>query len=330
MQQSTRLLQLKANNELKANKAVEARRHFESIDASRATQKTILEAFKSLVAYLDNPQRVTKTSIVNQISSIGTPDALKVADAVKALHDTVKTHKNTDLSEIASLLKSVLKEVEQVPKNHNKIDIPSPVDNTRQLIDLAEAIKAVDKSIKEQKLIAEAPIVNVPETIVKVPKVDFTPIKEEQEKTRKEFIKAVKGIILPEFNIKPLESQLKKLNKLFDEFLDSVPSGSGGGGGIASYVDSNGIVNPVQKEPDGSIPVTVVSSSALKKTLIDKTTTTDVVYVGKADIGTATSSNAWLITKIDKSSSPVSITYADAGAFTAVWNDRADIGTVYS
>lgn len=60
-----------------------------------------------------------------------------------------------------------------------------------------------------------------------------------------------------------------------------------------------------------------------QKTLIDKTTTTNVIYIGKAAIGTSTASASWLITKVDKSSSPISITYAAAGASTATWDNRA-------
>lgn len=59
------------------------------------------------------------------------------------------------------------------------------------------------------------------------------------------------------------------------------------------------------------------------KTLIDKTTTTDIIYIGSAPIGTATSASSWQITKVDKTTSPISITYAAAGAFTATWNNRA-------
>lgn len=70
--------------------------------------------------------------------------------------------------------------------------------------------------------------------------------------------------------------------------------------------------------------------AAVKKTLIDKTTTTDVIYIGKADSGTATSDNVWKITKIDKTvTDNVTITYGAAGAYTNVWDNRAT-SVVYS
>ena len=83
----------------------------------------------------------------------------------------------------------------------------------------------------------------------------------------------------------------------------------------------------LQTDSSGNLKVSDQGSSP-QKTLIDKTTTTNVIYIGKAPIGTATSAGAWLISKVDKSGSPISITYADAGASTAVWNDR--VSEVYT
>lgn len=55
------------------------------------------------------------------------------------------------------------------------------------------------------------------------------------------------------------------------------------------------------------------------KTLIDKATTTNVVYIGKAASGTATSASAWKITKINKTTSPISITHTGD---TAIYDNR--------
>ncbi len=58
------------------------------------------------------------------------------------------------------------------------------------------------------------------------------------------------------------------------------------------------------------------------KTLLDDYTTTNVTYVGKAAIGSATSSAVWQIQKIDETSGMV-ITWGGTGAFDQVWNNRA-------
>ncbi len=51
----------------------------------------------------------------------------------------------------------------------------------------------------------------------------------------------------------------------------------------------------------------------------------DVTYVGKAEIGTATSADEWQIFKIDESSGTV-ITWADGDEkFDNVWDDRESL-----
>ena len=70
------------------------------------------------------------------------------------------------------------------------------------------------------------------------------------------------------------------------------------------------------------------SSSQTHKTILDDTTTTNVTYVGKAAIGSATSSAVWQIQKIDETTGMV-ITWGGTGAFDQVWNNRATT-VVYS
>ena len=314
------------SKDLNADKTLEARRHFEVIDASRAMQVTTLQAFKSLVKYLDNPNRITKTAVTNQLDSIRTPDALEVKQAIENLHETVKTHKNTDLSEVASLLKSVLEQAQQIPKEHQEIEIPKPIDNTKQLNSLEAAIKAVDKTIKEKETKVEAPVVNVPETKITVEKPDLSLIEKEQKQTRQELVKAVKAIVFPELDTKPMEKELKKLNKLFNEFLDSTPSGGGGGGGVVSFVDQNGVASPVTKLADGSLAVTIVGGSSGGSTgnalaayyYIQKDTAdlTNKYYAYMKD------DDAWVIKRINRTTNLAEFAKGTAN-YSTNWTGRA-------
>ena len=200
------------------------------VDAITQSQQVQVRSMQMLVDYLDN--HVSKTEVVNQLLEVGTPDAYKVVEAVNMLEQTVSDQEPADLSEITALLRSVLQETEKIPKSHNDIKIPEQVDNSDKLEKLESAIKAVDASIKAQKLVAEAPIVNVPEAVVNVDKPDLSPIEKEQKKTRTDLVKAIKGIVIPKTDIKPLEKELKKLNKLFNEFVEYGTGSSGGGGGV--------------------------------------------------------------------------------------------------
>lgn len=68
----------------------------------------------------------------------------------------------------------------------------------------------------------------------------------------------------------------------------------------------------------------LIGNYALK---LDDTTTTSVTYVGKAAIGSATSSAVWQIKKIDETTG-MSITWADGDdLFDNVWDNRATTET---
>lgn len=65
-----------------------------------------------------------------------------------------------------------------------------------------------------------------------------------------------------------------------------------------------------------------IDKSALE-TLIDEASAT-VTYIGKSATDTATSAASWQIKKVDSTSNPTSIKFADGvTSFTKVWDDRA-------
>jgi hypothetical protein len=191
-------------NELKAGKAVDQRRHDERRMDAVNTQDAILSSFRSLVDYLE--KRTSKTEVVNQLESIGTPDALEVAKAVREMHDTLKTHENTDLSEIASLLKSQLSELKQVPKDKVTIDIPKSVTVDNQT-DYSKDFKSLLEAVKAIKLTAEAPKVEVKPADVHVEKTDLKPLVQAVEKSAKD-------------NKLPDVVQTKQINTLVTETYD--------------------------------------------------------------------------------------------------------------
>ena len=79
---------------------------------------------------------------------------------------------------------------------------------------------------------------------------------------------------------------------------------------------------------DGSVVVSsgsIIVSKTNYATILDDTTTTDVVYIGKAAIGSTTASAVWQILKMDISSG-MTITWADGNDnFDNVWNNRASL-----
>jgi hypothetical protein len=212
----------------KASNTLESTRHEETKMAFIQTQETILKAFSSLVQYLDN--KVTKAEVVNQLQEVGTPDALKVVASIEGLHSTLRTHENTDLSPVVEVMNKVLAEAQKIPKELPKeIELEEQIDYSKQFKEMATAIKAVETAVKAQETSVEAPVVNVDAPVVKVDAPDFKPL----EKASDKLLKAIQGIVIPEYiptDIKPLLKEQKKTNRILEEL--PLSGGGGGGGGV--------------------------------------------------------------------------------------------------
>lgn len=310
----------------KAEKALEEKKHQDLLAGYVQLSSTVIDTTASLIKYLEGT--TSKVKVVNQLEKIGTPDAFKVVAAIQSLHGTLKTHKNTDLTEITGIMKEVLKQAEMIPKEHATSEKQQFVDYTKQLQSLKEAVTSIEKAVKEQKLIAEAPIVNLPETVVNVPEVDLKPL----QKNIAKVVTAITKIVIPEYKTDnaEVEKLIKKTNKLLNDILDKpVSSGGGGGGRVSPYSDSAGMPSFVVLESDGSIPVTVVaggSATPSYATKIDTTTTANVIYIGNAAIASSAASAVWQIKKLDTSTLALDKTWADGNDdFDNVWNNRASL-----
>lgn len=93
------------------------------------------------------------------------------------------------------------------------------------------------------------------------------------------------------------------------------------GGG--SYVDVK--VNPSGAlTTDATISGNVFTESAIYYKRLDDTTTLNMIYIGEATPGTATSAATWRIKRLDLTAGLI-IQWADSGDFTQVWNNRASL-----
>jgi DNA repair exonuclease SbcCD ATPase subunit len=232
---------LRAITEQNQARAMEAQKHTESQVALIELQETVVKSFATLVDYLDN--KVTKTQVINQLREISTPDAFKVVDAVNSLHETLKTHENTDLGEVTSVLREVLAEAKAIPKELPEAEEQKFVDYSDQIKDLAQAVKSVEDAVKAQKTTVEAPVVNVDAPVVNVPETDLKPLTTEITKA---FTKAIQEIPEPkETDLKPVVTEQKKTNKILAEILDKPTGGGGGGGSSWPAVNEEGVTQPL-------------------------------------------------------------------------------------
>lgn len=244
---------LRQINDDKAAKLKAEQQHQDMLRGYVNVSNTVIDATTSLIKYLEG--HTSKVHVINQLNSIGTPDAFRVVAAVNQLHDTIKTHENTDLSEVTKVMQGILDEAKLIPKELPEQKEAKVIDYTKQFKALEAATKAVEKVVKAQKLIAEAPVVNVAPADVKVDAPDLKPL----QTSIKAVVTAVNKIVIPEYKTdnKAVEELLKKSNKLLKEIVEKPVGGGGGGGRVSPY--QTGVNAPafVTLEADGSIPVTI-------------------------------------------------------------------------
>jgi hypothetical protein len=285
------ILKLREDNIRKAEQQAKVEMHSQSVQTVQQLESTMVQAFNSLVKYLDN--KITKTEVVNQLKEIGTPDAFKVMSAVNDMHSSLKKLKNTDLSEVTNLMRGVLDQVSQLPKELPELPEQREsvaISNLSTLEDkfdgLESAISALaDKELPTPQVKVDAPNVNVE-----------APIATDTSK---------------------IEKKLDKSNEYLEE-ISKIRGGGGGGGSGTSFKDSSGALQYVELQ-DGGIPTVDVSYA----TRIDDSAD-PIIYIGKAPISSATSASVWQIAKLDTSSGLIK-TWAGTAGFTQVWDDRVSL-----
>lgn len=278
-------------------------------------QELIVSVARSIVDFISG--HTTKTQVLNQIEDYATTeDAKQLNTSIESLHETLKLHKNTDVTPVVDELRKLIDEVEKIPKEHPEVAEQKFIDYTNQITDLTKAVEAVQEAIKDQVTTVKAPDVYVEPTPVQVDAPDMKPLREA-------FKQAISLIKIPEYEateIEPIVTEQKKQTKLLKEIRDA-PRGGGGGGGGSTWtsVNRDGTPVPTTIERDGGL---ATSSPALAVN-IDDTTTANTVYIGKAEIASSSASAVWQISKLDTGSG-LSKTWAEGNAeFAHVWDDRA-------
>ena len=174
-------------------------------------------------------------------------------------------------------------------------------------------LKPLEKAIKGLKVNPEVHV----NPDVKVEAPNLTPIKD----ALADVIDAIKLIPqAPVTDLSKVEKKLDKSNELLKEIVDKPMGGGGGGGNGTPYVDGTGRAVHVELTVDGKIPVEAGATSTYE-TRNDTTTDTNLVYLGKALPGSATSDAAWQIKRYNKSAGHMSFA-DDVTTFTKTWDAR--------
>ena len=306
---------IRQNNEAKARFELEEARHSQEIASINAIDTTIVEVMNSLVKFLDG--NVSRTEVVNQIESVSTPDVARVVEAVAELGMITESNR-IDLDPLKTALLSLGEKLDQLPKSFPEIPNEVSVKNLSDIeipeqkdIDLSPIVEA----IKKITLTATSPEVNV-----EAP--DLSAIDKGLDNVVKQ-IEAIKFPEIPKTDLSKVEKKLDTSNKILKDLLEK-PTGGGGGGSSWVATDQNGIPVPIELTVDGKIPVEAGATSNYESRN-DTTSDINLVYLGKALPGTATSDAGWQIKRYNKSTGHMSFA-DDVTTFTKQWSGRTTYG----
>jgi len=276
----------------------------------------MINSFKVLIEFLKG--NTTKTEVVNQLTSISTPDVAEVVEAVDRLDNTIKQEK-LDLAPLEEQLKLAVEQLTSIPKTLP--DAPEAIESVK-VSNLAEIdLKPLLDAINALDLKVEAPIVNVDAPKVDVAAPDLKPIKELFTK----LLAGVKAIKMPDVKVeatdtKKIEDELEKQTAKLDELIKQ-PKGGGGGGSGVSFQDSAGRPVRVELEADGSIPTTGTSQS-LDYSLVqfDDTSSASYEYYAYMD-----KDANWYIKRLTTATNLFEFTAPVATSYSTGWTNRATL-----
>lgn len=248
---------LKAIYDKQNNEALAKERHLENQSAMLQLQETVVQSFKSLTDYLDT--KVDKTEVLNPVEEVSTPDVQNVVDAIQVLARMMVENK-LDISPIENGINELVGRIDQLkesvaglPTEFPEVEIPEQKEEVK-VTNLSDIdFTTLEKAIKDIKMVAEAPQVNVDAP-------DLSPIKDSLSTVVKA-IEDIKFPDIPKTDLSQVEKKLDKSNKLLKEIVEKPVSGGGGGGRATPYQDSAGMPAFVELI-NGAMPTTEAKASS--------------------------------------------------------------------
>ena len=283
------------------------KRGSENVVAEIARQHAKTRATTTKVE-IANP-KIEVTNLKDFPSTISTPDVQKVVEAVGELKEITRQAK-IDLTPLITAVKELNSALLETSETH--IVKPENV-SVANLHDYSEQLERVIFTLENLEV---SPVVNVESP--KIPKqevtVDLSGVVSKLDDLLKEIKRPLPEARAVDFSsieraVSGVESAIK--NQRFP-----VPNF------ILPYVDQEGKSSTATLNTDGSIPTNSPSQATqIKKDSGD----TNILYIGKAPIGSATSSAVWQIARLDTTSGELVKTWVDGAAFTQVYDDRESL-----
>lgn len=258
-------------------------------------------------------EKKTKISIENQ-AIINTYKYQKaqqetvsdIADMVQSLYQLLDDNTKVDalkVKQFGAVLMDIRDSIKKLDKETKFPDFAKPI---------VEAVNKLDKTLKNVELNpqikVDAPQVNVDSPSVNVDLKGVEKLlKNEVPKAFKEAIALIPQTEIPE--------QIDR----WDEVIEALA-----GVEVAARLKPQFPTTLKVTNPDGS-SIGSLSGSTAYENRNDTTTDTNLVYLGKALPGTATTDAAWQIKRYNKSAGHMSFA-DDETTFTKTWDDRSTYG----
>lgn len=254
-----------------------------------------------------NPQKV------QVLNNLATPeDISKVTEALDKLAVALKPIPSDD-SNVVGAIEKLRAQIEKLPTELPEVEKVEEV-SIKNIVEFKNYIKPLLDAVNKLELNPTFdPRIEVKPADVKVTteKVDTTPLLKAIEGLSKEFTKLSEKE-QPETDLEPLLKATKATTDAVKNMTFPVPN----------YVlpfSKDGKATQITLNTDGTLP----TGSANYKTEVD-TATANIVYIGKAPIGSSTGSGVWQIKRVDlTTTNAIESKYAASGAFTATWTNRA-------
>lgn len=236
-----------------------------------------------------------------------------IADISQEMLSVIEQQKKDSASSLDKL-GAVLVDMRNTLISMNDKEAPEAPDTSKPVIDaisklekaLTGSIKAIDTKPVVNVPQASAPIVNVDAPVVKIDNAEISKILKTD--LPKAFNQAIQSIVIPKND----SSATNKLLKDLSDKLTSIDTG------VRMKPQSPTTV--AVTNPDGS-SIGSLSGSTAYENRNDTTTDTNLVYLGKALPGSATSDAAWQIKRYNKSAGHMSFA-DDVTTFTKIWDSR--------
>lgn len=301
---------LDANNQSRQDYKAQTAKELQHLKEFVDLKNSIKAVSTTISSAIDKKSNVVKVD--NFPKSFSTPDIEGVVKEVQALRKQLDEESRaddiTDAKEQATLdkqvellvkLEAAIKELPkqmEYPEAPEEVIVPTNQDYIAKIEALITAVKNIKTEFKPNISVKPADV-----------KTDLTKL-EKKFDILTAAVKAI-SIVVPEQDDTQMLEEIKNVYKAINSLVFPVPNY------VLPYKDSTDKAVQVVVNSDGSLPVSNISKTAR----YDYSSST-IIYVGEANLGSATSSPVWTITKFDLTSSSAA---SGKVKLNGTWDNRA-------